>query len=103
GEVLGGVDDELPNQGWEVGYGLVGLLVAAGFIWHCGRQSTHIERQDTLAESNIEGLLLRWMPRLLAALVPLGAALGLYTTIKEARTTASLVKSVADQQSWPEL
>jgi len=102
-EVYRVLADDFPNQRWQVAYGFIGLLVAAGFIWHCGRQATHIERQDSLAESNIEGVLLRWMPRLLAALVPLGAALGLYTTIKEARTTASLVKSVADQQSWPEL
>jgi hypothetical protein len=102
-EVYRVLADDFPNQRWQVGYGFIGLLVAAGFIWHCGRQATHIDRQDSLAEPSIEGTLLRWMPRLLAALVPLGAALGLYTTIKEARTTASLVKSVADKQNWPEL
>ena len=68
-----------------------------------GGRRRYIERQGTARGASIEGALLRWMPRLLAALVPLGAAFGLYTTIKEARTTASLVKSVADKQSWPEL
>ena len=87
-EVYRVLADDFPNQRWQVAYGFIGLLVAAGFIWHCGRQATHIERQDALAEGSIEGTLLRWMPRLLAALVPLGAALGLYTTITEARTTA---------------
>ena len=102
-EVYRVLADDFPNQRWQVAYGFIGLLVAAGVIWHCGRQSTLLERRHVLPEHNIEGTLLRWMPRLLAALVPLGAALGLYTTIKEARTTASLVKSVADKQSWPEL
>lgn len=102
-EVYRVLADDFPNQRWQVAFGFVALLVASGFIWHCGRQATHIERQDSLAESSIEGTLLRWMPRLLAALLPLGAAFGLYTTIKEARTTASLVKSVAEKQDWPEL
>jgi hypothetical protein len=102
-EVYRVLADDFPNQRWQVAFGFAALLAASGFIWHCGRQATHIERQGKLAEASIEGALLRWMPRLLAALVPLGAAFGLYTTIKEARTTASLVKSVADKQSWPEL
>jgi predicted acylesterase/phospholipase RssA len=102
-EVYRVLADDFPNQRWQVAYGFIGLLAAAGFIWHCGRQSTLLERRHVLADHTIEGTLLRWMPRLLAALVPLGAALGLYTTIKEARTTASLVKSVADKQNWPEL
>jgi hypothetical protein len=102
-EVYRVLADDFQNQHWQVAFGFVALLIASGFIWHCGRQATHIERQESLAEANIEGTLLRWMPRLLAALVPLGAAFGLYSTITEARTTASLVKSVADKQSWPEL
>ncbi|MGZ5851756.1 MAG: hypothetical protein ACXWJH_04195, partial [Hyphomicrobium sp.] len=102
-EVYRVLADDFPNQRWQVAFGFAALLAASGFIWHCGRQATHIERQGKLAEASIEGALLRWMPRLLAALVPLGAAFGLYTTIKEARTTAALVKSVADKQSWPEL
>jgi hypothetical protein len=76
-EVYRVLADDFPNQRWQVAYGFIGLLVAAGVIWHCGRQSTLLERRHVLPEHNIEGTLLRWMPRLLAALVPLGAALGL--------------------------
>ena len=102
-EVYRVLADDFPNQKWQVALGFSGLLAAAGFIWHCGRQATLEERCDVLPASNIEGALLRWMPRLLAALVPLGAALGLYTTVKEAQTTARLVRSVAERQDWPEL
>jgi predicted acylesterase/phospholipase RssA len=102
-EVYRVLADDFPNQHWQVTLGFVALLVASGFIWHCGRQGTLIERKYALPESNLQGGLLRWMPRLLAALVPLGAALGLYTTIREAETTAHLVKSVADRRDWPEL
>lgn len=102
-EVYRVLADDFPNQRWQVAFGFVGLLLAAGFIWHCGRQATLAERRYVLPESNVEGALLRWLPRLLAALVPLGAALGLHTTIREAQTTAGLVRSVAAQQHWPEL
>jgi Patatin-like phospholipase len=102
-EVYRVLADDFPNQHWQVTLGFIGLLLASGFIWHCGRQATLAERGAALPESNIEGALLRWMPRLLAALVPLGAALGLHTTIREAQTTAQLVKSVADKKDWPEL
>ncbi len=77
-EVYRVLADDFPNQHWQVALGFVALLVASGFIWHCGRQATLIERQKMLERPDIEGALLRWMPRLLAALVPLGAALGLY-------------------------
>jgi len=102
-EVYRVLADDFPNQRWQVAFGFAALLLASGFIWHCGRQATLAERRHALPQENIEGALLRWLPRLLAALVPLGAALGLHTTIREARTTASLVKSVAEKQDWPEL
>jgi predicted acylesterase/phospholipase RssA len=102
-EVYRVLADDFPNQHWQVALGFIALLVASGFIWHCGRQVTLIERQDALPEPNIEGALLRWLPRLLAALVPLGATLGLYMTIKEAEATAGLVRSVASRRDWPEL
>ena len=92
-EVYRVLADDFPNQHWQVAFGFVGLLLASGFIWHCGRAATLAERRHALPIMSIEGALLRWMPRLLAALVPLGASLGLYTTIREAQTTASLVKS----------
>ena len=97
--------DDFPNQQWQVAFGFLGLLIASGFIWHCGRQATLAakRRQDCLARQDVEGALLRWLPRLLAASIPLGAALGLYMTIKEAQTTAQLVKSVAGKRDWPEL
>jgi hypothetical protein len=76
-EVYRVLADDFPNQRWQVAFGFTALLAASGFIWHCGRQATHIERQGKLAEASIEGALLRWMPRLLAALVPLGATFGL--------------------------
>ena len=97
--------DDFPNQKWQVAFGFLGLLIASAFIWHCGRQATlaERERQDCLARKDVEGALLRWLPRLLAASIPLGAALGLYMTIKEAQTTAQLVKSVAGKRDWPEL
>ena len=102
-EVYRVLADDFPNQHWQVAFGFVGLLLASGFIWHCGRAATFAERRHALPIMSIEGALLRWMPRLLAALVPLGASLGLYTTIREAQTTASLVKTVAAKQNWPEL
>jgi hypothetical protein len=102
-EVYRVLADDFPNQRWQVAFGFIGLLFASGFIWHCGRQATLAERRLALPERNVEGALLRWMPRLLAALVPLGAALGLHTTIREAQTTAALVKGVAGKQDWPEL
>jgi len=102
-EVYRVLADDFPHQHWQVALGFVALLVASGFIWHCGRQATLIERKNELQVPNIEGALLRWLPRLFAALIPLGAALGLYMTIQEAETTAHLVKSVADKQHWPEL
>lgn len=102
-EVYRVLADDFPNQRWQVAFSFIGLLLASGFIWHCGRQATLVERRLALPEGNIEGALLRWLPRLLAALVPLGAALGLHTTIREAQTTAALVKGVAVKQDWPEL
>jgi hypothetical protein len=102
-EVYRVLADDFPNQHWQVALGFLALLVASGFIWHCGRQATIIERQNLLEQTTVEGGLLRWMPRLLAALVPLGAALGLYLTIRDAETTAGLVKSVAGRRDWPEL
>ncbi len=102
-EVYRVLADDFPNQRWQVALGFAALLVASGFIWHCGRQATLIERRDQTQLSSLEGALLRWLPRLFAALVPLGAALGLYTTIREAETTADLVKSVAAKRDWPEL
>ncbi len=102
-EVYRVLADDFPDHHWQVALGFMALLVASGFIWHCGRQATLIERQRVLEQPNVEGALLRWMPRLLAALVPLGAALGLHKTINEAETTALLVKNVADKRGWPEL
>jgi hypothetical protein len=102
-EVYRVLADDFPNQKWQIALGFLALLAAAGFIWHCGRQATLAERQDQLQMPSAEAQMLRWMPRLLAALVPLGAALGLYTTIREAETTARLVRSVAEKQDWPEL
>jgi hypothetical protein len=102
-EVYRVLADDFPNQHWQVLLGFISLLVASGFIWHCGRQTTLIERKDLLQTRNVEGALLRWLPRLLAALVPLGAAMGLHTTIREAETTARLVRSVAAEHDWPEL
>jgi hypothetical protein len=102
-EVYRVLADDFPNQQWQVLFGFISLLVASGFIWHCGRQTTLIGRKDLLQAGNVEGVLLRWLPRLLAALVPLGAALGLHTTVREAETTARLVRSVAAEHEWPEL
>lgn len=108
-EVYRVLADDFPNQHWQVACGFIALLTVSGFIWHCARQATLIERQYILKDSEMrerlpfESYLLRWMPRLLAAFVPLGAALGLYMTIKEAETTAQLVKSVAGKRDWPEL
>ncbi|HEX9881974.1 MAG TPA: hypothetical protein VGA65_05650 [Hyphomicrobium sp.] len=117
-EVYRVLADDFPNQHWQVALGFVALLTAAGFIWYCGRQATLIALQAKLEErgdldefdesdkNEIPGFevqLLRWLPRVFAALVPLGAAMGLYTTIREATTTAALVKSVAAKRDWPEL
>jgi hypothetical protein len=132
-EVYRVLADDFPNQHWQVALGYLALLTAAGFIWYCGRQATIITLQakvaelDRLKELNqlheldplddldarnsfeklkmpaLEVKLLRWLPRVLGALVLLGAAMGLYTTIREAETTAALVKSVAAKRDWPEL
>jgi len=102
-EVYRVLADDFPNQRWQVTLGFVAVLLASGFIWHCGRQATLIERPAQLQVPSVERQMLSWMPRLLAALVPLGAAVGLYMTIREAETTAGLVRSVADMQDWPEL
>lgn len=102
-EVYRVLADDFPNQQWQITLGFVALLGASGFIWHCGRQATLIAHQGPLQARSVEGQMLRWMPRALAALVPLGAALGLHTTIREAETTARLVHGVAAKQDWPEL
>lgn len=103
-EVYRVLADDFPNQHWQIAFGFIALLAVSGFIWHCGRQATLMARRKLLLQAgNVEGVLLCWMPRALAALVPLGAALGLYLTIKEAETTARLVKSVAAERDWPEL
>ncbi|HEY7669724.1 MAG TPA: hypothetical protein VH852_03715 [Hyphomicrobium sp.] len=102
-EVYRVLADDFPNQQWQIALGFLSLLAASGFIWHCGRQATLLERQSEMQQSSIEAQMLRWMPRVLAALVPLGTALGLHTTIREAETTAQLVHSVAAKEDWPEL
>lgn len=108
-EVYRVLADDFPNQHWQVACGFVALLAVSGFIWHCGRQATLIERKRIWGDPDwqqrlwLEVALLRWLPRLLAAFVPLGAALGLYMTIQEAETTADLVRSVAGKRDWPEL
>ncbi len=95
-EVYRVLADDFPNQRWQVALGFIGLLVASGFIWHCGRRATLIQRPHALMQSSFEGVLLRWLPRVLAALIPLGAALGLYRAVGEAQTTAHLLKSITD-------
>jgi hypothetical protein len=104
-EVYRVLADDLPNQQWQVVFGFVALLLASGFIWHCGRQATLVQRQHMLGQPNLEGALLRWMPRVLAALVPLGAAIGLCNARVEAVTTAGLLKTIFDQRlaNWSEL
>ena len=102
-EVYRGLADDFANQHWQVALGFLGLLTAAGFIWYCGRQATLKKRHAGLAIPSVERQLLRWLPRIFAALVPLGAAMGLYTAIRESETTAALVKSVAAKRDWPEL
>lgn len=104
-EVYRVLADDFPNQRWQVAFGFIGLLVAAGFIWHCGRMATLVQRRHVLMQSSFEGTLLRWLPRALAALIPLGAALGLYRAVGEARTTTHLLQSIADAHLFkrPEL
>jgi len=108
-EVYRVLADDYPNQHWQIACGFIALLGVSGFIWHCARQATLIERRRIWLDLGVqehlwlETALLRWMPRLLAAFVPLGASLGLYMTIKEAETTAGLVRSVAGKRDWPEL
>jgi hypothetical protein len=102
-EVYRVLADDFPNQHWQVALGFLALLTASGFIWYCGRQATLKKRQAGLDIPSVEGQLLRWLPRVFAALVPLGAAMGLLTAIREATTTAALVKSVAAKRDWPEL
>jgi hypothetical protein len=63
-EVYRVLADDFPNQRWQVAFGFIGLLVAAGFIWHCGRMATLVQRRHVLMQSSFEGTLLRWLPRL---------------------------------------
>ena len=102
-EVYRVLADDYTKQIWQIVLGFLVLLLASGFVWHCARQVTLLQRQHALGQSSVEGALLRWLPRLLAALIPLGAALGLYMAMGEARTTAQLVNSLAETKGWKEV
>lgn len=102
-EVYRVLADDYTKQRWQIAFAFLALILASGFVWHCARQVTLLRRRHALGESSVEGALLRWLPRLLAALIPLGAALGLYLAIGEADTTVQLVKSVGETRPWKEV
>lgn len=88
---------------WQIVFAFVTLLLASAFIWHCARQVTLRRKRQALAHRSLEGFMLRWLPRVAGALVPLGAALGLASAFHAAQTTASRVTALRKTESWEEL
>jgi len=106
-EIYRGLASEVYAHNWELALaqiilGFVTLGVAGVFVWHCGRALTLLRRQEALPGRDFEGALLRWLPRLGGAAIPLGAALGLYWAVGESQTTANLVQSLHTDHNWPE-
>jgi hypothetical protein len=63
--------------------GVVTLLLASAAIWYIGRDLSWRLQPEVMASRGVKGFLLRWLPFFCAALVPLGAAWGIYLAAED--------------------
>jgi hypothetical protein len=66
-------------------FGLLTQLLAIVVLWSCGRQITLLLRPQALLSATIEGMLLRWLPRLSAASLAVSLGIGLWEAASDAR------------------
>ena len=67
------------------------LLLASATIWYVGRDLAGQVKADDSSAHGLQRFLHRWLPVVLALLLPLGAALGMYRASHEAMEISGLI------------